>query len=98
MGVPPGSRVAYFGRSDISQDYWARLGGSWIVADIQKEDMPQFWNAPPAVRSDILARLAPLDVRAAIASDCPADTWKPIAGTGFCVYLLSNSTLASASK
>ncbi len=89
MGIPPGSRIAFFGHGDNTTYYWARLAGFRIVADIQEQDLPQFWSAPPPVRAEILERLAALNVRAVVSSGCPTETWKHVGDTPYCVRLLT---------
>jgi hypothetical protein len=94
LGIAPGSRVAFVGLRKYSLHYWAHLGGYRIVADLDREDLAQFWSAPPAVRGEILNRLEQLDVRAVVASDCPVGAWTPLAATKYCVDLASDGTIA----
>lgn len=85
-GVPPGSSVAYFGQT-TEADYWARLGGFKIVADIRNEDMERFWTAPESVRKEILRRVTAIGACAVVAKECPAGTWERLGKTVYCMKL-----------
>lgn len=92
MGFSPGTRVAYFGHTSVA-DYWARLAGFEIAADIQKEAMPEYWSAPPDVKESIFARLSSFGIRAVLASDVPpssSEEWQAIPGTPYSVHVLEN--------
>jgi hypothetical protein len=94
MGFSPGTRVAYFGHTSVA-DYWARLAGFQIAADIQKEAMPAYWSAPPDVKEEIFARLSSFGIRAVLASGVPPSSskgWQAIPNTPYSVYVLGNST------
>lgn len=86
QGLLPGCRVASFGHTTVAE-YWARLGGFRIIADIPQSDMPAFWSAPASVRAEILARVSALGVQAVITPNAPPDTWPTIAGTPYSVYV-----------
>lgn len=94
MGFSPGTRVAYFGHTSVA-DYWARLAGFQIAADIQKEAMPEYWSAPPDVKEEIFSRLSSSGIRAVLASDVPPNSskgWLAIPNTPYSIYILRNST------
>jgi hypothetical protein len=92
MGFAPGTRVAYFGHTTVA-DYWARLAGFEIAADIQKEAMPEFWSAPSDVQKEIFARLSSFGIRAVLTSDVPPSSskgWQAIPNTPYSMHLLEN--------
>jgi hypothetical protein len=89
MGFPPGTRVAYFGHTTVA-DYWARLAGFQIAADIQKEAMPEFWSAQSDVQKEIFARLSSFGIRAVLTSGVPPSSskeWQAIPNTPYSVHL-----------
>ncbi len=92
MGFAPGTRVAYFGHTSVA-DYWARLAGFQIAADIQKEAMPEYWSAPSDVKEEIFARLSSFGIQAVLASGVPPSSskgWQAIPNTPYSVYVLGN--------
>lgn len=91
MGLSPGEHVAYFGHT-TEADYWARLGGFRIAADIQKEEMPIFWSLPASARAEIVARLSAVGIRAIMTRDAPdvalSEGWQLISSTPYSVHLI----------
>ena len=86
MGLASGDRVAVLGHTTIA-DYWARLAGLQIVADVPLEAVGSYGEATPEKRSQISARLAALGVKAMVSAERPLvpSGWRPVGTTGYYV-------------
>jgi hypothetical protein len=98
LGLQPGEHVATIGVGIT--DFWARLGGFKIVAQIMPGDRGQneFWRSSPEQKRAVYEALASSGARALIAFDSSDESlgpgWQKLPGTYHHVYLLSKQSIA----
>ncbi|HMG75058.1 MAG TPA: hypothetical protein VK582_16265 [Pyrinomonadaceae bacterium] len=92
MGMQPGEKVASIGDALYAQ--WYRLARVQVVAEVPggPDVIETFWKAEPAVREQVLERLAKAGARAVVIDSAPRDEkmdgWQRIADTDASVYFL----------
>ncbi|HKY41652.1 MAG TPA: hypothetical protein VJM50_01050 [Pyrinomonadaceae bacterium] len=91
MGVTPSDKVAFIG--DSFRAFWADLLGTRVVAEIRRDKVRDFWEADPAVKSDLIDAFAGTGVKAVIAEKPPTgielNGWRRIRNTDYYVHLMS---------
>ena len=89
-GVVPSDKVAFIG--DSFRVFWAHLLGARVVAEIKRERVIDFWQASPAVKSDVINAFARTGVKAVVTEKPPVGMdlsgWQKIRETDYYVYLL----------
>jgi hypothetical protein len=96
IGLHPGETVACFGDNACFLDqYWARLAGTPIRAEVEVpdgSDPAEFWNAQPD-KPRIIAALRQLGVAAVVARFAPSprapDGWQQLEGSSFYAYRIA---------
>jgi hypothetical protein len=93
MNLAPGDRVAVLGHTTLA-DYWARMAGLKIVADVPVEALQSYWMASPERRAQICSSLSALGVKAIVSADRPLinSGWQPLGDTGYYVQILPTSS------
>ena len=91
MNLAPGDRVAVLGHTTIA-DYWARLAGLKVVADVPLEALESYWTASPERRADISSSLRALGVKAIVSGTRPLilSGWQSLGDTGYYVQVLAD--------
>jgi hypothetical protein len=89
MNFAPGDRVAVLGHTTLA-DYWARMAGLRIVADVPLEALHSYWTASPERRAQISSSLSVLGVKGIVSASRPLLTvgWQPLGDTGYYVQIL----------
>ena len=91
MGVVPSDKVAFIG--DSFRAFWAHLLGVRVTAEVRGDAVIDFWQAGPAVKSDVINAFARTGVKAVVAEDPPVGMdlsgWQKIRDTRYYVYLLN---------
>ena len=105
MGIQPGDHVASIGNS--YDNYWARLAGVSIVAEIPAEGTEIFWESSPSVKDRVYEAIVKTGAKAIVSDSVPPGVsptgWVRIdrensasqSGTFF-VYLLASYSRAAA--
>ena len=90
-GVVPGHPVAFIG--DSHRAFWAHLLGLRIISEIQREEVPKFWESDPALQSELIDAFARTGAKAVVAEKPPSSTnlsgWERIRDTHYYVYMLN---------
>ncbi len=90
LGVTSSDNVAFIG--DSFRAFWAHLLGTRVVAEIRRDKVPDFWQANPTVKSDVINAFGRTGVKAVVAEAPPAGIdlsgWQKIRDTDYYVYLL----------
>jgi hypothetical protein len=88
MGLKQGERVSYMGDT-LSDHVWAYLARVRIVAEIPLEDMPIFWAANQAERSQAMNWLSARGAKVLVTRGVPGtamDGWRRVGDTDY--YIL----------
>ena len=90
LGVVPSNNVAFIG--DSFRAFWAHLLGVRVTAEIRRDRVIDFWQAEPAVKSDVINAFARTGVKAVVTEKPPVGMdlrgWQKIRDTDYYVYLL----------
>jgi 4-amino-4-deoxy-L-arabinose transferase-like glycosyltransferase len=93
LGLHPGDRVAVIG--DAQRAFWARLGGTPIIADVPEREAATFWAAAEPVKAAVLSALATTGAKVVVADkppNCPTPSnWQQLNETRHYAYFLSQS-------
>ena len=89
MGFRPSEQIAFLGHKTVA-DYWARLTGLRVTADIPATAMESYWSASAETRGEIARRLRASGVGALVISEPPrnGESWQELPGTGYYVKIL----------
>jgi 4-amino-4-deoxy-L-arabinose transferase-like glycosyltransferase len=89
MNLAPGDRVAVLGHTTLA-DYWARMAGLRIVADVPFESVQAYWMASIERRAQISSSLSALGVKGIVSATRPLIPvgWQPLGDTGYYVQIL----------
>ncbi len=89
MGVQTGDAVAVIGTA--FPEYWARLAGVRVVAEVPDEAVRAFWTASPGAQRRTLRALVSAGVRAVVTEDVPPGRvpagWRRVGATPYYVRL-----------
>lgn len=92
MGITPSDKVAFIG--DSFRAFWAHLLGTRVVAEVRRDKVLDFWQADPAVKSDVINAFARTGVKAVVAERPPTgielNGWRKIRNTDYYVHLINH--------
>jgi len=87
-GLKRGDNIGFIGYSYT--EYWARLARLKIVAEIQPQDVEDFWDAGSDIQQDVLSAFAAAGVTAVVAAPLQSKSvpvgWESVGQTGYLLY------------
>jgi hypothetical protein len=93
-GVNEGDKVAFIG-APLADRYWAHLGRLTIVAEVPGDEVANFLESSPEVKSRVVETFGSFGTKAVLAEGLPAkelaNGWKRIAGTNYYVLYIRKS-------